>query len=277
MPLLSKKYIKSLVYGFRYRRTFKSVKNFCFFIGHARSGHSFIGALLDAHPEAIMGMEIHALKLVSQGYSKNQIYYIILNNSRKFRSALNNVWTGYSYAVPNQYQGRYKTIKVIGDKRGGSTSVMFRNDFSIYEKLQSLVKCQVKILHVIRNPFDNISTMVTRNLMEGAEPTHKDVLFKINQYFDKVRIVANVKEGLDLEILDIHHEDFVTKPEIELRKILAFFVFHPYDDYINDCSSVVYKEPHKSRHKFKWSDDLINQVNSLINEYPHLKRYSFDD
>jgi len=117
--IFTRRYLKSFICGNIRRKEYRNLQRFCMFVGYQRSGHSFIGALLDAHPEVAMGMEVDVLDLVIQGYSKNQILYILTNNSRLFTSKLNNIWTGYSYAVPGQYQGRYDTLKLIGDKKGG--------------------------------------------------------------------------------------------------------------------------------------------------------------
>jgi hypothetical protein len=277
MILFTRKYIKSLLFGFFRRRDFRNIRFFCFFIGYARSGHSFIGALLDAHPEASFSMEVHALKLVEQGFSRDQIYYIIIRNSYLFKSRLNNIWSGYSYAVPNQYQGTFTRLKVIGDKRGASSTEMFRNDFTIYEKLQSLVKCPVKILHVIRNPYDNISTMISRNLEEGTEPTSELLLEKIEIYLGKIQTITKIKKDRRFDILDIYHEDLIANPETEITRILNFLELKAYPDYIENCSRIVYNEPHKSRFDINWTDDLINLVQSNMDQCTFLKRYSFDN
>lgn len=50
-------YLHSFVMGWMKRGQFSHIENFCMFIGYPRSGHSLIAALLDAHPEVVMGME----------------------------------------------------------------------------------------------------------------------------------------------------------------------------------------------------------------------------
>ncbi len=32
-------------------------------------------------------------------------------------------WAGYTYEVPGQFQGRYRRLRVLGDKRGNSTAM----------------------------------------------------------------------------------------------------------------------------------------------------------
>src|SRR4030042_2539571 len=271
--LLTAKYIKSFIYGYLNRKTFIDVKYFCFFIGYARSGHSFIASLLDAHPECCMSLEVNALKLVENEYNRNQLYYIILNNSRVVNQRLKNIWTGYSYAVKGQYQGRFTNLKVIGDKQGSKTTLRFGDNFSICQRLKILVKVPVKAIHVIRDPLDNISTMILRNIPEDKKPKSEDFRDKIDLYFKKVDINNKIKESGEIEILDVYHEDFIKDPVKELKRVLKFIELDPYPDYLNACSKIVYKEPHLSRYKLDWPKDQLSDIQNKAKGYPFLSRY----
>ena len=46
------------------------VNSFVQFLSFPRSGHSLIGSLLDAHPNAIVSHELDAMGLVHKGFSK---------------------------------------------------------------------------------------------------------------------------------------------------------------------------------------------------------------
>ena len=80
----------------------RTVERYCMFIGYPRSSHSLVGSLLDAHPEMVIAHEQDALRHVRPWYSREQLFYLLLENSRRFTEA-GRTWTGYSYAVPNQY------------------------------------------------------------------------------------------------------------------------------------------------------------------------------
>lgn len=275
--LTFRKFIKSLVCGYLKRHEFTNVKSFCMFIGYQRSGHSFLGALLDAHPEVSIGMEVDVLDLVDTSFNRNQIFFCIINNARIFTQKLKNIWTGYSYAVPNQYQGEYTCLRVIGDKKGGKSTLRLGENFTLYHQLQSIVKCPVKILHVIRNPFDNISTMILRHVPENSEPRRDDYTHKIELYFQKAKINSEIKQKKQIEIFDIYHEDFIAEPVKTLERIFLFLELNSSKDYLRDCSSIVFDNPHKSRFDLDWPDDLKKMVQSEINKYIFLKRYSFND
>ena len=70
--------------GYKNRRLFKDVDTYFMFIGYIRSGHSLVGALLDALPNIVCGHELGVLKYVYAGYSRTQNYYLLLENSRRF-------------------------------------------------------------------------------------------------------------------------------------------------------------------------------------------------
>lgn len=247
------------------------------FIGYQRSGHSFIGALLDAHPNIAMGMEVDALNLVRLGYSRDQVYYCLIRNSQVFKKVLNNVWTGYSYAVPRQFQGTYTKLNVIGDKKGGKSTLRLEEDLSLFSELEDLVKCHVKVLHVIRNPFDNISTMVLRNALDPDHPTPEEFREKVDLYFRKVKINQALRASGNMEIMDVFHESFLSHPEKILKDILTFLSLPAPEDYIRSCSEAVYNEPHRTREEISWPEDLKIEVKDLIREIDFLSHYNFDD
>ena len=89
------------------------------FIGHARSGHSLIGAILDAHPEIIIPHEYNLIvkwsefKLKSGSGLKTRVLFALHALSRfqamfGNRAASRRSGGGYSYSVPGQWQGTYK-------------------------------------------------------------------------------------------------------------------------------------------------------------------------
>jgi len=273
----TRRYIKSLIFGYLKRDLFRDIKVFCMFIGYQRSGHSFIGALLDAHPDAVMGMEVDALDLLQKGYSKNQIFYCLMRNAEVFTRKLGNKWTGYDYAIPGQYQGKFRKIDVIGDKKGGKSSLRLYDDHDLLEKMKNKIGIPLKILHIIRHPVDNITTMVLRNIPEGKSPDRKFIVERSEVYFMKVSINDKLKQNKELDILDVYHEDFIKSPEEELNRILGFLGLEPIPDYIDACIKKVYKEPHLSRNDMDWPEDLISEIREKSLKYPFLKRYFKND
>ena len=91
------------------------IKTLALFIGYARSGHTLIGSLLDAHPHIVIANELNVFERWMEWTDKektrenviNKMYENSYQQSRVgFRSP--NKTKGRTYAVPNQWQGRYK-------------------------------------------------------------------------------------------------------------------------------------------------------------------------
>ena len=62
---------------------FGEVRDYVMFLGHARSGGTLAGALLDAHPNAIIGDEVDVIQYVNAGFERDQIFHILLERSQR--------------------------------------------------------------------------------------------------------------------------------------------------------------------------------------------------
>jgi len=123
-------YPTSLYAGLRNRKAFEDLESFCLFVGFSRSGHSLIGALLDAHPNVVISHELDPLRYTFARFSKWQIYSLILEGSQRYAKNLRQRG-GYTYHVPGQWQGKFSDLRVIGDKEGEGTTTKLR----LYPKL----------------------------------------------------------------------------------------------------------------------------------------------
>ena len=70
----------------KYAGLLDEVKVFCLFIGYPRSGHSLVGALLDAHENVAMAHELNAIRHQRYGFDRHQILYLILENAAELAS-----------------------------------------------------------------------------------------------------------------------------------------------------------------------------------------------
>lgn len=246
---------------------FAQLERFCLFVGYPRSGHSLVGSLIDAHRHAVIAHELDALRYVQFGFSRAQLFWLILDNSRRFTQQ-GRQWTGYSYAVPSQWQGRALCLKVIGDKRGGDTSRRLARNFTLLSKLQGRVKIPVKVIHVVRNPLDNIAAMVNR----GDAPTLSHAL---RQYDLMSSLSAKVREAVgELNFMTIWLDDLVSAPEETLTRLCDFLGLDAPRDYLDDCAALVFKQPQQARQRTIWQPHHLAQVLSLTHRYDFLTRYA---
>ena len=273
-------FLRSLLMGNLTKRKFACIKSFVLFVGYPRSGHSLIAALLDAHPEIVISMEWGVLSHLRMGYGRNQIHYSIERHERLFTRKLNNIWTGYSYKVQGMWQGQYKTIRVIGDKLAGQTSLILRTDPVLLERLQLAMGCPVKIIHVVRNPYDTITTMAKRSFEKSGLKGELNTDFLapfIDKYFDRAAVVQKLKDAGEFDILNLHHEDMIKDSGSILTRLLNFLEVKIPENYITMCSESIYNEPHKSRLEFDWPDDLKIKVRENLEKYSFMEHYRFED
>ena len=59
-------------------KNFSHIQKFLIFIGQPRSGHSVLGALLNAHPNISIGHNLDILDLLDREHSRESIFESIL-------------------------------------------------------------------------------------------------------------------------------------------------------------------------------------------------------
>ena len=227
---------------------FDEVKTYCMFIGYPRSGHSLIRSLLDAHECAVIAHELDALKFLDAGFTDRQVFALLLENSRRF-SEIGSVWGEYSYAVRDQWQGRFKKLALIGDKKAGGSAKRLGLDFNCLYRFRRDILLQHRYAHVLRNPFDNIATIAKKHFTRLGPAT--------KLYFDHHRTnlsIINVVGGRN--VLHMRHEELIANPRTELVRLCRFLGIEATDAYLRACSGVVFGKPSNSRHSVKWPENL---------------------
>lgn len=260
-------FLQSLFGGFAHRGTFKYLETFCAFIGYPRSGHTLIGSLIDAHRNALVADELNALRFIDAGFSKQQVCYLMLRNSQR-SAAAGRERTGYRYEVPGQWQGRFEKLRLIGDKMGGSTALRLKFHPALLESLPRVLQLKTKFIHVVRNPYDIISTTHMRRtpLSQAVE-----------MFFQRCEAVAYVKSRVPHNVFELRHEAFVAEPQRILRDLCGFLALKGDDQYYQACASIVFRAPHASRHEITWPDDLRARIARKIERFSFLQGYSFED
>ena len=266
----AKLYLNAAYYRVRFGRAFDAVSTYCMFIGYPRSGHSLVGALLDAHPQIVIAHEADALKYLESGFGKAGIYSVLLSKARDFADS-GSTWSGYSYKVPDQWNGRFENLRVIGDKKGGKSTRRLTDSPDLLPSLQRTLNVPLKLLHVIRNPYDNISTICRRR-------RGHDLAAAVDFYFRLCETNAQVRQLVDAKhVIEIRLESVIEDPRRALRELCAFVGVEPSNDYLEACSSIVFKSPRRSRHDVQWSDELKRTVADQIERFPFLHGYRYDE
>ncbi|MCP3914354.1 MAG: sulfotransferase [bacterium] len=259
----------------RHRRTLTDVETFCMFVGYPRSGHSLIGSLLDAHENVVIAHEANILEAVDAGTTREKLYLGVWENSW-MQAVRTRQETGYSYAVPGQHQGTCTQLRVIGDKKGGRSSTILAERPHLLGELRALLgEHRLRVLHVMRNPYDNISTIRTRAKEKASRPG-QTLDAAIDFYFSKCESVAKLRHGLGDDFLDVRLEDLITDARGVLERCCAFLGVTPSAAYLDACAGIVYRKPNRTRRKVEWPAEAIERVRARIAEFDFLDGYSND-
>ena len=282
------------------------VKLFVLFIGYPRSGHSIVGSLLDAHPNVVVAHELNVLRWLSRLDLQNSEVKADLFN-KLYANSFNNVFSdgtrsnnkkGYNLTIENSWQGRYRErIDVIGDKRGGGTSRMYRDnakDFKLaYNRLHQFASIPIRFIHCVRNPFDVISTMVLYSIQKKSNQkdlvpisrksrhVYKDVKqlsSAADNFFSLADSVANISRSITSgdRLLEIHNHELVSHPEDTVFKLCQFLNIDCPRDHLKLCAAKVFPKISKSRFTVDWPEEMKKIVQSRLELYPFFKGYSFE-
>jgi hypothetical protein len=267
-------YVPSMIGGARKRSLFRDVETYCEFVGYPRSGHSLVGALLNAHPDMVFAHELAALRYARLGFGRDQIYWLILRNARRAARG-GRALGGYVYDVPGQWQGRVRTLRVIGDKEGYGATVRIAASPAYLRRLRRVVDARIRFIHVVRNPYDIVTTRARRVRRYAEDPESC-----IRDLFSLCGTVASFKESLSPgEIFEIRHESLLREPRRGLSELCAFLGVDPAEDWIRDCVGILYEKPNKSRFAgpVTWTPDLVELVRGQMSRFPFLRGYAFEE
>lgn len=234
-----------------------------FFLGYPRSGHSLVGSLLDAHPDAVIAHELHALRHLARGASLAVIIDAIVTNAHIF-NMMGRAYTGYDYQIQGQWQGRYRELLVAGDKKGNGSIRVLRHHPCL---LDDLAACdRLRLIHVIRNPYDNIATKARR--------TGTSLEYAANGYFDNVAVIGALKKRHGNLMLDVHLDDLLAEPHQTLRSLLHHVhLGEPETAYLDACSAILFARAHRSALETTWPAPLLQHINQRLDAIDFLQRY----
>ena len=268
------------------------VKTFIFFLGHARSGHSIVGSLLDAHPNIVIGHEVNVFAQLSDKQvtpSRLDILNAIWEcpkNKIRFSSS-----KGYRLFVDGLYEGTYSEhIEVMGDKTAGATTEMLvyhpKEWMKAFKILESSIG-SVKAIQVIRNPYDNIATGILCAFLkedEFALAKKNNKSFSVNpslvqqyitEYFKRLQTITGTQQIFKFDLLVIHGRDLINNPRETIMKMCSFLGVACLDNYLKICTNKVFMSESKTRHMIEWTDDQLNEIQHNIMKSKELDSYTF--
>ena len=258
----------------RHRTAFAGARTYVVFVGHARSGHSIVGALLDAHPQVVISDELDALRYVAAGFGRDRVLALCLkvtrDQHRRQRRKRGRGGSVYSYAVPGQWQGRHRDLRVIGDSDAGRSVQRLDADAAFLDRLRTTMHgLQLRFVHVVRNPYDNIGTMMLRS--------GRSFDSALERYFTNWEAIERLRTRLEPGALHtVRHEDLVTNPQEVLAGLCVFLGVPPHDDYLEAAAAILFRGPSRTRQEVAWTDAQRGAIDAGIARFERLAGYGYD-
>jgi len=267
-------YVRS-AQGSKADRIFEAVHGFVIFVGIGRSGTSLLGALLDAHPNMVIANQQGSLKYVYPvPFPRDRIFRLLLRNSVDSARGGRQGSGGYSFAVPDQWQGRFQRIEVIGDKSMSAQTVEWLHSKPwLLSRLASVTRAPVRLLHVVRNPFDTIARRSLRRRVSLEKISREYFELTDRLQFLIARLESDA--GQNVRRIPVHLEDLIGDPAVQLASICAQLGVRSPNDYLRSCADIVYPKPAEPRKRVEWPAALVSEIEHKLADYPHLCRYTF--
>lgn len=253
----------------RDRGDFRQLEHFLFFVGYPHSGSSLIGSLLNSHPEVVVSHEADVLRYVRPGIPRAMLLEMVLEGDRRF-ARVGRRWMNIDYGFAGTCQGTFVRLRVLGDKKAQRSVRRVRDDPAILERLRRTVRVPIRVLHITRNPFDNIASMARR----PEEPLSG----VIDHYSGVADAVDTVRSYLDeSEFLAVRYESVVADPAAQMAGICRFVGVDSPEAFRAICACMIHPARGRSRDRLEWSPEQRHEVEELIAAHPPLAGYSFED
>ena len=264
--------------------------------------------MLDAHPDIIIAHEFQLFKKfvkfpkLSQSLNQRyQLYSMLYRDS--YMEATHGARTtgqdakGYNLELKNSWQGRFRRLRVIGEKGGSNTVKMYRTAPKLfqryYQQLLQTTRVPVQVFHVIRNPYDIIATDVlyaANDLLGHNYPRTKLPASATRKYdnetllmvrtvslFENARAIVEMVRKFRMNVLELHHEDLIADPKGTIRQICKFLEVECSEDYLQQCSDKTFKSASRSRDSIIWPQKVIDIVEKEKQKYPFFQHYTFHE
>ena len=272
------------------------IETFVFFIGWQRSCHSIIGSMLDAHPNVVIAHEYFLFRKLSKNkqlFGNRSLLFdkIYKNSYSSFITGMRNAnedLKGYNLNIADSWQGRFTKIKVIGDKAGGNTIKMYmesRQRFRVlYQKLRETVKVPIKVVNIIRNPYDMVATQTllhgagirvhTTNSTAAHKYTNNNVLREqIDTLLKHSHALNTMIHEIGLSPLQVHCEELIAHPAETISNICQFLNLDCSTQYLQMCAEKTFKNVSATHNLVEWDTSGLELLNRKIMEFPFFQQY----
>lgn len=239
------------------------------FIGEGRSGHTVIAAILDAHPNIRISEEQKWLTKWLRGERlTREVIFKGVHECGMGRERM-------KYKIPNSSQLMYSSpLLVMGDKCGwGATLEVKKRGHppTLLSDFSKHLKRPIKLLHTIRNPFDNLASWYVSPKYKRLYPDPDvRIRFCMRRYARFYKSADRVIQENDT--YHVANEELIASPINTISGIFEWLGVPVTPDQISLYSSVLLSAPTNKSKDMVWPENYRDMMYwRIIDKYPYLK------
>lgn len=241
----------------------------CLFIGPVKSGGSLVGAMLDAHPDIVMGDEVDLARLVRARISGDAMLAEFARSAR--REAMKGRVTarrlgGYSLEIRGWSQGSSERPRVVGSSRPGPTTrYLADTPGALARVIDMFSDRRFVFLHVIRRPEDSIAAMVLRS--------GRDVVDAAADHARQCERLDWLRRQLGDSVYSVRYESLLDDCPGTLQGVVEFLGADPNGSYLDACSDLIDAGRAPESTQVSWNTAAVDIVEETVHTYDFLAPY----
>ncbi len=246
------------------------VKYFLMFMGYPRSGHTLAASILNAHPNVVCS---------------NQKFIIHNAHNRNLEGILSNIANGSTppywkqeVRISPPQNSIFSDIYIVGDKTGHRTVEYLIDNPEQLDNLKSIIPWPMKWIHIVRNPFDCLSTWTKKNYDNKIANRKKTTpQAEFNNAFQKFKELNKKIQELKKteDVMTVKHERLVRNKDKVLTRFSNFLKIEKTKEWRDAVFATIWKTPRMTRKQVAWSPQMRKRVMDLNNEYQWLRGYAY--
>ncbi len=242
--------------------------NWITFVGEGRSGHTIVSAILDSHPNLRIAEE---QKLITRWWRDDWSRKQIINNVKQCGHG--------KERAPKALPGSLKweePLLYLGDKCGWDAVNLVRKQGAepdILSKFGTHMGMNVKVIHTIRDPYENISAWLGSPKYQRQWPNlHYRTRMSIKRY---ARFYGTADKLVSqYPTFELYNEELCLAPKNVLVRLCAFLDIPVVEPWLSNAADSVFKTPHKRSDAIEWDKELWDMVGwRIVAKYDYFDRY----
>lgn len=247
----------------------ETIRSFLMFIGFGRSGHSIVGQVVNAHPNALVADEAPLFDDIGVSFSVDEAIRYLKARDKKFARRKYRKGSGRDFRFRALYQGYVTLPSVLGFSKAGYTSRKIAENPDIPSTLEQNLEIRPRFICIVRNPFDMIASGMRRR-----EANFEEIC--ANFEAAAVYLESSLQTLQGYSVLKLRQEDFLMDPETELERMFSFLELPTSSDFKKSISDGLFASPDKSRSRVPEIAQNRSRIERLIQAHEFFRGYSYD-